>query len=447
MKLTIKIVVLSCIICTSIISSYGQLPRLHIEGRNIYNQNDSLIILRGFNHSRWGEVLPEDAAIMKGLGANSVRTVLRWYYWGKYEASNKVNARQSDALGHIKPDYLDYLDSVVTSFSEQGIWTVLFVNSDQGSGANENHFLNTPALEQEFIELWMFLAERYKDVPYIAAFEILAEPRYEKYDRGVSHAELGQFYKKMADSINTITNGEIPFVIGPMNHYKAADLTGDYFLEDYPIIYAANMLWPKPYILGKETYGYPSAEINLDILKTYFTQPLAFREAYDVPVWVDQFGASYEAIGFEEYTRDIIHYYDSLELHWSYWNFRSPTSTRGLFTRQPANTGDYVQNLAPYNLLGSLLTEEEDIITTLESPLEKRSIFYSVIDDELRIHLQNSSNAEIVIHNIKGNLIGKHSVNRRYNSIPLGTLSLTSGLYIITIKQKDKITRGKFIYR
>lgn len=442
-----KTALLSFIICISIISSFGQLPRLHIEGRHVYDQNDSLIILRGFNHSRWGEVLPEDATIIKDLGANSVRTVLRWYYWGKFDASNAVNSRESSAPGHIKPDYLVYLDSVITSFSEKEIWTVLFVNSDQGSGANENHFLNNPALEQEFIELWLFLAERYKDVPYIAAFEILAEPRFTKYNREVSHAELGQFYKKVADSINTITNGEIPFVIGPMDHYKAANLTSDYFLEDYPIIYAANMLWPKPYILGEETYGYPSDEINKETLKTYFTQPLHFRETYDVPVWVDQFGASYEAIGFEEYTRDIIHYYDSLELHWSYWNFRSPNSTRGLFTRQPEKTGDYVMNLAPYNLLDSLLTSGKPVITSIVATQNNNEVFYSVIDYELKVHLKSNSSAEIAIHDLRGNLISKFSANQHNNSIPLGNLSLTSGLYIITIKQKDNISRGKFIYR
>ena len=277
MKLTYKITIICYLVFIASNTSFCQIPRLHIEGRNIYNHKDSLIILRGFNHSRWGEVLPEDATIIKDeLGANSVRTCLRWYYWNKYGPNTKANARQTGAPGHIKPSYLQYLDDVVTWFSQKQIWTVLFVNSDQGSGANEKHFFNTPELAQEFMELWLFLAERYKNVPYIAAFEILAEPRFEKYNRGVSHANLAQFYKKMADTINTVTKGKIPFVIGPMNHYKAANLTADYFLEGYPIIYAANMLWPKPYILGKETYGYPSNKINLEILNTYYTQPCLY---------------------------------------------------------------------------------------------------------------------------------------------------------------------------
>ena len=33
----------------------------------------------------------------------------------------------------------------------------------------------------------------------------------------------------MADTIPTVTKGEIPYVIGPMNHYKAKNLTNDYY--------------------------------------------------------------------------------------------------------------------------------------------------------------------------------------------------------------------------
>jgi len=51
-------------------------------------------------------------------------------------------------------------------------------------------------LEKEFIEWWLFLANRYKDTPYIGAFEILAEPLFEKYKRSVTHTERAQFYKK-----------------------------------------------------------------------------------------------------------------------------------------------------------------------------------------------------------------------------------------------------------
>ncbi len=338
-------------------SSYGQLPRLHIEGRNIYDQNNSVVILRGFNHSRWGEVKKEDASIIKNeLGGNVMRTCLRWHYWGDKDSSNVVNARESTAPGHIKPDYLKKLDSTITWNAKAGIWTILFVNSDQGSGANKKHFLNTPTLEKEFIELWLFLANRYKDTPYIGAFEILAEPRFDKYKRKVTHAQLGQFYKKMADTISTITNGEIPYVIGPMNHYKAKNLTDDYYLDGYQIIYAANMLWPKPYIKGGAKHGYPSNELNRDILETYYTTPLEFRKTNNVPVWVDQFGASFLADGYVDYNREIIEYFESKNLHWTYWNFRNTNGNRGIYER--TRTSEYKLDTTLFNMFKKLLKDK-----------------------------------------------------------------------------------------
>jgi len=47
------------------------------------------------------------------------------------------------------------------------------------------------------------------------------------------------------------------------------------------------MLWPKQYLKGNATHSYPSNELNRDILRTYYTTPLEFRETNNVPVWVD----------------------------------------------------------------------------------------------------------------------------------------------------------------
>ena len=102
-----------------------------------------------------------------------------------------------------------------------------------------------------------------------------------------------------------------------------------------------------------------------------------------MPVWVDQFGASYEAIGYEDYTRDIINYFDSLELHWSYWNFRAPNPSRSLFNRVPKNTGDYVKNLVPFKLLNTLLSNKGH---STNKHIKNSSTFYPVIANELKIY-------------------------------------------------------------
>ncbi len=346
-------------------SSFGQIPRLHVDGRNIYDQNDSLIMLRGFNWGWWGEALPEDAGIIKNeLGGNAVRLAFRWYYWGGTDKDNPMNARDSLSPGNIKPDYLTLLDSYIEWLSGEELWTILFINSDQGAGKNENHFLNTPYLKEEFLETWKFLANRYKETPYIAAFELMAEPQYQKHKRDVSREELVGWYREIADSINTVTRSSIPFVIGPQNYYLPDSLTNEYYLDGYQVIYAANMFKPHDYCVGDPDLTYPSAYVNKETIETYYDIPLQFREKFNVPVWVDQWGASRLSNGYVEYTKDVVAFLERNQLHWTYWNWRQYSGDRGIFERYPKWSGDYQLDTLLFELFGSVLLDDECLIST-----------------------------------------------------------------------------------
>lgn len=342
------------------LSTHGQISRLHVDGKNLYDQNDSLVILRGFNWGWWGEALPEDAGIIKNeLGATAVRLAFRWHYWGGSGVDNSMNARDSLSPGNIKPDFLVLLDSYIEWLSGEEIWTVLFINSDQGAGKGENHFFNTPYLKEEFLETWKFLANRYKETPYIAAFELMAEPQYERHNRGVSDEELVGLYKEIADSINTITMESIPFVIGPQNYYHPDFLSDVYHLPDYQIIYAANMFKLGDYCRGTASYSYPSSQVNKESIESFYDIPLQFSEKFNVPVWVDQWGASRLSEGYVEYTKDVIDFLERNDLHWTYWNWRQYSGDRGIFERYPKWSGDYKLDTLLFELFKSVLLDDE----------------------------------------------------------------------------------------
>lgn len=260
----------------------AQTPRLHIVGKNMYDQNDSVVLLKGFNWGWWNEAQSQDATVIKDtIGGNMVRLALRWHWWGATDASQPMNARDSLAPGNINPNYLEILDSNIAWLAKEQLWIVLFINSDQGTGKNDEHFLNTPWKKQELLETWQFLANRYKDQPYIGVFELLAEPQFLKNNRNVSHSDLAGLYKEIMD---LVTNGTIPYSIGPQNYYLPDSLVDDYYLPGYQIIYAANMFVTDEYTKGKATYGYPSIELNKNIIDSAYNVALNLREKYNVPV-------------------------------------------------------------------------------------------------------------------------------------------------------------------
>ena len=337
------------------------IPRLNVVGPDILGPNGDAVLLRGVNWGWWGEAIEEDASIIRHeLGANVVRTAVRWYYWGSRDnPDHRNNARDSDSPGHINPEHLAILDSNVQWLSEQGLWIILFASSDQGRGENEANFANTPALRQEFIEMWQFWAERYRDVPYLGAFEVLAEPRFAEFGRDVSKSQLRDLYQEIIDGIMSVTGDSIPFVIGAMDFYRAANLTSEYHLPGYEIIYAANHYHAREYTQGTAPYGYPSAELDSEDIAEYLQQPLAFRDQFQVPVWADQFGASRDAIEYLAYTSDIIAFFESESLHWTYWNWRQRTGGRGAYEPRDPDSDEYVRNVPLFDLLDAALPGEE----------------------------------------------------------------------------------------
>lgn len=329
------------------LSLSGQIPkRLTIVDDQIYDHEGKPIRLRGFNWGWWGQAIAEDAPIIKHeMNGNVVRLALRWYYWGSTDASNPNNSRQTGAPGHIKPENLALLDQYITWLTQEGIWVELFVNSDQGAGNNNAHFLNTPSLKEEFFEMWEFLVNRYKDIDYIGIYELMAEPHYQKFNHNVSHAQLRDFYKELMDRLTPIDNTTL-FAIGPQNYYKTESFVDEYYIPEYHnrVIYLFNTFVPDKYCKGLNSDVYPGPNASRADIEANMINPVAFRNKHKVPVLCDQFGAKKIANGYLEWNRDCIDVFEANDMHWVLWNWRQGSGDFGMFEKNPSGTGAYELN-------------------------------------------------------------------------------------------------------
>ena len=62
----------------------------------------------------------------------------------------------------------------------------------------------------------------------------------------------------------------------------------------------------------------------------YLKWPLAFRDRHDVPLYVDQFGASTAARGQLAYEGDLLDYFEAQGLHWTRWSYNAGDASRTL---------------------------------------------------------------------------------------------------------------------
>lgn len=304
--------------------------RLVVSGSELLTPEGKPIHLRGLNWGWWGTAQPGDAAEAAAMSANVIRMPFRWYFGGQGS-----DIRQTGAPGNIKPEGLAQLDQYLDWCAEQKRWVILFAGSDQGAGdANENYWTN-PSLRQEFMVTWKFLAERYKNKPYVAAYEILSEPHPKKPATG---ADVRLFYEELIAEIRKV-DAETPLMIGANDHYDINLMDDVFTTVDDNIIYTFNFYLPTDYIkpdkreeAGLPIVSYPGTytdfdgnevSLNKDYLANELKPAIAFRQKYNVPVLVNQVGARSRCPGHLQYMEDVGDLFFNHQIGFTYWTFRT----------------------------------------------------------------------------------------------------------------------------
>lgn len=246
-------------------------------------------------------------------GANSVRIPLRW--WGEWKPG--VNSLNMDDPGNVDRAHLLALDKTIRWASREHLWIDLFIDSNNGQGANgtTNNFWTNERKRQQFFRLWRFIAERYKHTPYMGMLELLPEPRAQ----GVSDEQVREFYDEAIRNVRTVDR-RTPLIVGPNAGYMASHLDAAHTTVGSKIIYTANYFISKPL----KQLGYLQD----------------FETKYDAPVWVNQVGIESGNEDAADKTRTTLGALNDAKIGWSWWTYRVQSKT-------PNTHGIYYQSSNP----------------------------------------------------------------------------------------------------
>lgn len=303
--------------------------RLRVSGRDVLDPDGHPIVLRGYNWGQFGTALEEDAHANHVQGANSVRIPLRW--WGDWR--DGVDSRDPDAPGHVSPTQLATLDAMIDWASAEGLWIVLFVDSNYGQGASgtEGDFWSNAPMRQQFWDVWRFLVMRYRDRAYLGAYEILPEPRHDG-----PNADVRAFYDEGIAVIRALDT-TTPIVVGPNDGYNVANIEDAYTTADANLVYTANL-----FIFDNTLARVPRFA--------------TFRDAHTVPMWVNQVGIDDDSAAALASADAILDALDRERLGWAWWTYRSRTTQRaahGIYYTGP--TGEWTVKPEWLALLGRWL--------------------------------------------------------------------------------------------
>ncbi|WP_374562371.1 glycoside hydrolase family 5 protein [Ideonella sp.] len=306
-------------------SALAAAAHLSVRGQEIVDPNGQPILLRGWNWGHWGKTQASDAADNAAQGANTVRIPLRW--WGQYDGKN-IDSRDDNATttAGIDPAHLKHLDDMVHWASAAKLWIVLFIDSDCGQSGTQNekerqycdprgeyakgghNFWTDRAARQKFIAVWRFIANRYKDTPYIGLFEPLPEPN----PAGVPDDQIKAFYAEVMGAIREVAPG-VPLLIGG-RAYKAPAIRQVYDPAWKDVVYTGNLF------LHAKQHG--ADEASLNELRERSKRLLELRAEHQVPVFVQQVGVRSGEDPDRHGVKAVLSNLVANRIGFAYWEYR-----------------------------------------------------------------------------------------------------------------------------
>jgi endoglucanase len=147
-----------------------------------------------------------DAAFLAGLGLNCVRIPVNYRHL------------ESDARpGEIIADGFRHLDRAIAAGAAHGIYSVIDLHALPGSqnqhwhSDNATHralFWEHRHFQDRVVGLWEAIADRYKDEPWVAGYNLMNEPADE------SGAVVGPFYDRLTAAVRAVDPRHILFLDG-----------------------------------------------------------------------------------------------------------------------------------------------------------------------------------------------------------------------------------------
>lgn len=330
------------------------IPKLKIRGTDLVDNNGNNVFLRGYNWGHWGTATQPDTADHVSQGANCVRLPLRW--WGLYGDAHNPDSRNDYAFNTalIDPAHLQILDNNIAWASQAKLWIVLFIDSNCGQNGlqtgepaycdpsglypNGHNFWSDPDARKKFIDVWKFIANRYKNTPYLGIYEVLPEPD----PQNVSQADISAFYAEVMDAIMEV-DPNTPFLIGARQGYNLRRIKDSYIPGRNNVLYTGDL-----FIHPKSTQ-----DLTLQNINSRLQFALDMRDQYNVPILIQQVGVETKNDPNGFYQSYVLNLLNQNKVPWTWWEYKGssdPTSYSTYYTTN-INNPNWIVKQPQYDIM------------------------------------------------------------------------------------------------
>lgn len=258
----------------------------------------------------------EDARFLHSLGFNAIRLPFNYRH---FEDDMNPMVIQESGFKH--------LDRVIKICADLEIYTILDLHAAPGCQNQDWHsdnptqqafFWQHKHFQDRTVWLWEVLADRYKEEPWVAGYNLLNEPSDPTGER------LDPFYRRLEAAIRKIDSEHIIF------------LEGDCFSRDFstfgsPLpntVYSPHNYAIPGFIDGGDYPGVSQGEyFDKTVLREQFVKTCQYMLENQTPIWVGEFGPVYagnlekDAMRYQ-ILEDQLSLYNEIGANWSLWTYK-----------------------------------------------------------------------------------------------------------------------------
>ncbi len=213
-------------------------------------------------------------------------------------------------------DFVTKLDTLIKYASDAGLYIIIAFRTGPGrgeyditeDGINNKKVYTDANAQSAYIEMWKFIATKYKDNKYIAGYDLMVEPH------DIDAAKWSTFAQKIVDAIRAI-DGNMPIIV-PAPDWSTVDglkMMGN--LKGNNLVYAVHQY--ESYEYSHNNKGNVDAAIKE--LNALYTSIYSWINLHRSPVIINEFGVANKVANGEKFIAAQLAKLDGAKISHAAW--------------------------------------------------------------------------------------------------------------------------------
>jgi endoglucanase len=365
---------------------------LHAQGQDMVDESGRKVLLRSVGLGNW--MLPEGYMWRFGNAADRPRKIEKVVsdligpesavrFWAEFRKQyvTQADIRRIAELGFnsVRPalnarlfltegdaaTYVDegfgLLDNLVSWCKQEGIYVIIDMHAAPGgqTGQNIDDSINDePGLfvdrrnQDRLVDLWVRIANRYKDEPTVAAYDLLNEPLPERTGAATKYKhELEPLYRRITKAIREIDKRHMITVEG-------ADWANEWSV--FSTRFDDNLFYQFHYYCWNQ----PETLNNIGRF-------LVWRDKHQAPVWAGETGEKDDAIYW-----GTTQYFEKDNIGWSFWPWKKMDTRNTPYSITPPDGWDEIAGYTKGNAKPSKEKAQKTLDQFIENIRLENCVYY-----------------------------------------------------------------------